>query len=68
MTPPPRRRSGSKVCKCSCPVYCRYCGAKRRRDHVGHYCPTKNCQWEHGYKGCTFYKPEPPTPGDGAGR
>lgn len=30
------------------PIYCKYCGAKLRKDQVGPYCPTKNCQWEHG--------------------
>lgn len=40
------------IIKCDCPVYCKYCGAKRRRDSVGHYCPTKNCQWHHGYSNC----------------
>jgi hypothetical protein len=44
--------------KCPCPVRCNYCGAKRRRDPVGHYCPTKNCQWEHGYSTCTLNKPD----------
>jgi hypothetical protein len=29
-------------------VSCRYCGAKLRRDFVGQYCPTDNCQWRHG--------------------
>ncbi len=29
-------------------IYCRYCGAKLRRDPVGQYCKTKNCQWEYG--------------------
>jgi hypothetical protein len=38
--------------KCDCPLYCKYCGAKLRRDSIGHYCPTKNCQWQHGVKGC----------------
>ena len=37
---------------CGCPIYCRYCGAKLRRDHVGHYCPTKNCQWQFGVANC----------------
>ncbi len=27
---------------------CKYCGARLRRDSVGQYCPTKNCQWHHG--------------------
>jgi hypothetical protein len=38
--------------KCECPIYCKYCGEKRRRDFVGHYCPTKNCQWQHGFSTC----------------
>jgi hypothetical protein len=38
--------------KCGCPLYCKYCGAKLRKDVVGHYCPSKNCQWSHGAKGC----------------
>ena len=29
-------------------IYCRFCGAKLKRDEVGMYCPTKNCQWSHG--------------------
>lgn len=29
-------------------IYCRYCGAKLRTDHVGLYCPTDNCQWRYG--------------------
>ncbi len=28
-------------------IYCRYCGAKLKRDTVGMYCPTKNCQWSY---------------------
>jgi hypothetical protein len=44
----------SKPKRCDCPVYCRYCGRKRSRDAVGHYCKTRNCQWEHGYKSCTL--------------
>lgn len=39
--------------KCPCPLYCKYCGARRRADQCGHYCPTKNCDWQHGYKMCT---------------
>lgn len=27
---------------------CKYCGAILRRDAVGLYCPTKNCQWQYG--------------------
>ena len=30
------------------PIYCKFCGAKLRRDSVGLYCPTENCQWQHG--------------------
>jgi len=29
-------------------THCRYCGARLRRDPIGQYCPTKNCQWQHG--------------------
>ena len=35
-----------------CPIYCIYCGAKRRRDIVGHYCPSLNCQWQYGFSTC----------------
>lgn len=42
-----------KVMTCNCPMYCKYCGAKLRLDAVGHYCPTRNCQWRHGVSGCT---------------
>jgi hypothetical protein len=45
----PKRRT------CSCPIYCRYCGRKRSRDHVGHYCKTPNCQWQYGYSTCTLH-------------
>ena len=27
---------------------CKYCGEILKRDAVGLYCPTKNCQWHHG--------------------
>lgn len=27
---------------------CKYCGAVLKKDSVGKYCPTKNCQWQHG--------------------
>jgi len=37
---------------CECPIYCKYCGSRLRRDWIGHFCPTKNCQWQHGVKGC----------------
>jgi len=30
------------------PYRCKYCGAILRRDAVGLYCPTENCQWHHG--------------------
>ena len=39
--------------KCDCPVRCKYCGAKLRKDQAGHYCPTDNCQWRYGVDGCT---------------
>lgn len=29
-------------------IYCRFCGAKLKRDSVGQYCPTRNCQWQYG--------------------
>ena len=29
-------------------LYCKYCGAKLKRDIVGQFCPTKNCQWQYG--------------------
>lgn len=29
-------------------IYCKYCGAKLKRDYVGPLCPTHNCQWQHG--------------------
>ena len=38
--------------KCGCPIYCIYCGAKRKKDAVGHYCPTDNCQWRYGIRDC----------------
>jgi len=47
-------RRVSRRPSCRCPLYCRYCGAKRRQDHVGHYCPTAKCQWHFGYAGCTL--------------
>ena len=27
---------------------CKYCGARLKRDAAGQYCPTRNCQWQHG--------------------
>jgi hypothetical protein len=48
---------------------CKYCGARLRRDVVGQYCPTRNCQWQHGLPASedsprkrTPEQPEPPTP------
>ncbi len=38
--------------KCGCPSRCLYCGRPRSRDSVGHYCKTRNCQWQHGYSTC----------------
>ena len=38
--------------RCDCPIYCKYDGAKLRRDSVGHYCPTNNCMWRHGVATC----------------
>lgn len=29
-------------------IYCKYCGAKLKRDHIGQYCPTENCDWHQG--------------------
>ena len=29
-------------------IYCKYCGAKLKRDMVGLHCTTRNCQWEYG--------------------
>ncbi len=29
-------------------IYCRFCGAKLKRDPYGKKCPTYNCQWQHG--------------------
>lgn len=37
---------------CGCPTHCKYDGARLRRDAVGHYCPTRNCQWEFGVPDC----------------
>ena len=51
-----RSMKGSMGLKCQCPARCKYCGAKRKLDVVGHYCPTVNCDWQHGYRGCTLFK------------
>lgn len=40
--------------KCECPNNCRYCGRRRSKDSVGHYCKTKNCQWEFAYSTCQY--------------
>ena len=29
-------------------IYCIYCGARLRRDAIGQFCPTDNCQWNQG--------------------
>ncbi len=38
--------------KCKCPIYCIFCGARLKKDNVGHYCPTDNCQWQYGVDDC----------------
>lgn len=30
-------------------IYCKFCGAKLKKDRDGLYCPTKNCQWSLGF-------------------
>ena len=42
--------------RCPCPIYCRYCGRRRSLDLVGHYCKTRNCQWQYGYSMCRVPK------------
>lgn len=55
----PRQHPASRTSRgCSCPIYCRYCGRRRSRDAVGHYCKTPNCQNAHGYAGCELLPPE----------
>jgi hypothetical protein len=51
--------------KCPCPVYCKYCGARRVHDPIGHRCPTRNCQWEFGFNTCTLHEigPRPASKG-----
>ena len=44
--------------KCNCPIYCRFCGAKLKKDTVGHYCPSKNCSWSLGVEGCPIEEPK----------
>jgi hypothetical protein len=46
------KRPKRKLKHCDCPVYCKYCGAKLRRDPVGHLCGTRNCQWRDGVPHC----------------
>lgn len=29
-------------------IYCKFCGAKLKKDLIGLYCPTNNCSWRHG--------------------
>ena len=34
-------------------IRCKFCGARLKRDMIGPYCPTANCQWSltgSGYK------------------
>ena len=38
--------------RCNCPTFCKYCGAELKRDPIGHYCPTKNCQFHQGVSTC----------------
>lgn len=45
--------------KCSCPLNCLKCGRSRSRDQVGHYCKTKNCQYQHGYPDCSLLPRDP---------
>jgi len=42
--------SGKKYCQC--PLNCPYCGRRRSKDSIGHYCKTRNCQYSLGYAGC----------------
>ena len=37
---------------CDCLIYCRFDGAKLKKDCVGHYCPTFNCKWHYGVDDC----------------
>lgn len=46
--------------RCPCPIYRKYCGRRRSRDHVGHICHTENCQWQHAFSTCTLHEPKPP--------
>lgn len=43
--------------KCNCPIYCKYCARHRSKDSTGHYCKTRNCQWQHGYPNCYYVLP-----------
>jgi hypothetical protein len=29
-------------------IYCKYCGAKLKKDFIGKKCGTRNCKWEFG--------------------
>ena len=51
--PPDKLETFVKPPKCQCPVRCKYCGRTRSWTVDGHYCKTKNCEWQHGYPGCT---------------
>ena len=46
-------------------IYCKYGGAKLRRDSCGQYCPTRNCQWQHGLPYAEDSKRTRPTTGEG---
>ena len=32
-------------------IYCKYCGAKLKKDPCGRYCPTHNCTWSQNQRG-----------------
>lgn len=34
---------------------CRFCGARLKKDGVGHYCPTRNCQNQYGVRECQIH-------------
>lgn len=53
MTPPMKNKRSRP--KCPCPANCKYCGARRKKDIFGHYCGTRNCQWQFGFNTCTLH-------------
>jgi hypothetical protein len=53
-TAAPKRNARRR--RCECPRRCKYCGARLHRDPMGHLCPTRNCQWQHGVPGCVYAK------------